>query len=400
MLIIYDGYRIGLKSSKVIMNVAQFPKVRDLTGGSGSLPIETDGSAVYDLLLTVWAILDDREDHGGFELGPEWFNGILEGIDPSLRRELEVLGGRHGSSWLALMALFVTAPHPHDVDRMLDWVQSMEGNKFRLGLLSHQCHVSGSDITELAERAVGGDESSLEELLAESGADAQALDHFRAVFSLPEGELRDRMVAALRRFREEVFGQYEEEFGQIVARAAAASRAFRRGADPERVIEEVTNGAEYRIQPGVARLVLVPSVVLRPWAIIDQHRHTLFVAYGVADEFIDADPDAPPSWIVKLHKAIGDDRRLRILRRLSEGGASLDDLTEMLGLTKSTVHHHLGLLRSAGLVRVKLDPMAGTKHYAFRPSVLPEAQRSLESYLGFADAPAESTAPRAARSET
>jgi DNA-binding transcriptional ArsR family regulator len=381
------------------MNVTKFPKVRDLTGGGGNLPIETDGSAVYDLLLTVWAIVDDREDHGGFEIGPEWFQGIVDATDESLRLELEELGGVHGSNWLALIGMIVTAPHPHDVDRMLGWLKSIEGNEFRLGLLSYQCNLNGPDVAELAGRAVRGDESSLDEVLADSGATTETVDHFRAVFSLPVGELRDRMLAALRRFRSEVFAQYEEEFGQTVSRAAAASRAFIRGADPERVIEEVTNGAEYRIQPGVARLVLVPSVVLRPWAIIDQYRHTLFVAYGVADEFIDADPDAPPSWLVKMHKALGDDRRLRILRRLSEGGASLDDLTEMLGLTKSTVHHHLGLLRSAGLVRVKLDPMAGTKHYAFRPSVLPEAQRSLESYLRVADATDESTAHRAARSE-
>ncbi|CAN5897084.1 hypothetical protein BH23ACT5_BH23ACT5_15720 [soil metagenome] len=381
------------------MNVTKFPKVRDLTTGSTSLPIESDGSAVYDLLLTVWAIVDDREAHGGFEIGPEWFGGVVEATGESLRAELEALGGVKGRNWLALMGMIVTAPHPHDVDRMLDWLESIDASEFRLGLLSHHCHTTGPDTTELAEQAVRGDESSLEKLLADSGANPGILDHFRTVFSFPQGELRDRMMAALRRFRAEVFGQYEEDFGQTVSRAAAGSRAFIRGADPERVIEEVTNGAEYRIRPGVARLVLVPSVVLRPWAIIDQHRHTLFVAYGVPDEFIDADPDAPPSWLVKLHKALGDERRLRILRRLSEGGASLDDLTDMLDLTKSTVHHHLGLLRSAGLVRVKFDLMAGSKHYAFRPSVLPEAQRSLESYLRVADAPDQLTAHGAVRSE-
>jgi DNA-binding transcriptional ArsR family regulator len=88
--------------------------------------------------------------------------------------------------------------------------------------------------------------------------------------------------------------------------------------------------------------------------------------------------------VVRLYKALSDEKRLRILRRLSEGETSLDELTDMLGLTKSTVHHHIGLLRGAGLIRIRLPSEEGTgKHrvYALREQVLGDAASFLDSYL-------------------
>lgn len=101
-------------------------------------------------------------------------------------------------------------------------------------------------------------------------------------------------------------------------------------------------------------MVLVPSVVTRPLSLVDSARGTLLVYYGMADDFITSDPEAPPSWLVRMYKALSDEKRLRIMRRLSEGETSLDELTEMLGLSNSTVHHHLSQLRGAGLIRVHI----------------------------------------------
>jgi len=130
-------------------------------------------------------------------------------------------------------------------------------------------------------------------------------------------------------------------------------------------------------------VVLIPSVVTRPLSVIDQHRDSLLVYYAVADEFIDADPEAPPSWMVRTYKALGDERRLRILRKLSEGDASLDNLTEMLGLSKSTVHHYMHILRAAGLVRIHLSTDRGSKKriYGLRDQALEQAAGFLDSYL-------------------
>ncbi|HSJ34656.1 MAG TPA: winged helix-turn-helix domain-containing protein [Acidimicrobiia bacterium] len=358
------------------MSVTEFPKVRDMTGGARRLPIEIDGSSVYEMLITLWLAFDPDEEHNGFELGTEWFDEIVTATPADLREEIEFLSGAGCGGFCALRGLVVASPHPHDITTFLSWLERVEPAILRQGMVTYLC--PSVPEPELVDRAARGDTEALEAIFVDK---PELVPHLHNVLSLAEGELRERMVRALRRFHVEVYSRYEADFSSSTTRAAAARKALVRGADPERVIEEVTNGLDYRIPPGVSRLVLVPSVVLRPWALIDRYEDVLMVAYPVADEFIDADPDAPPSWVVKLHKALADERRLRILRRLSEGGAGLDDLAEMLGLTKSTVHHHVGLLRAAGLVRVSVDHESGSKTYALRPSVLPEAARTLNDYL-------------------
>ena len=57
-----------------------------------------------------------------------------------------------------------------------------------------------------------------------------------------------------------------------------------------------------------------------------------------------------PLRLVRLSKALGDEKRLRILRALADGEKSLMELAEMFGLAKTTMHHHMIILRSAGLV--------------------------------------------------
>ena len=57
--------------------------------------------------------------------------------------------------------------------------------------------------------------------------------------------------------------------------------------------------------------------------------------------------------LAKMFKAIADPARLQVLNFLAiqrSGEACVCHLTEPLGLTQPTVSHHLGRLRSAGLV--------------------------------------------------
>ncbi|MHB8928087.1 MAG: ArsR/SmtB family transcription factor [Bacillota bacterium] len=56
--------------------------------------------------------------------------------------------------------------------------------------------------------------------------------------------------------------------------------------------------------------------------------------------------------LVAVHKALGDDTRLRMLRLLAERERYTQELAEALGLTHPTVLHHLDLMLKAGLVVV------------------------------------------------
>ena len=52
-----------------------------------------------------------------------------------------------------------------------------------------------------------------------------------------------------------------------------------------------------------------------------------------------------------FHKALADVNRLRIVRRLAEGEASIRELIAHVGLSQPLVSHHLKRLRAAGLIQ-------------------------------------------------
>jgi len=54
-----------------------------------------------------------------------------------------------------------------------------------------------------------------------------------------------------------------------------------------------------------------------------------------------------------VHKALADVNRLRIVRRLAQGEASVSELIEQVGLSQPLVSWHLGRLRIAGLIETR-----------------------------------------------
>ena len=114
----------------------------------------------------------------------------------------------------------------------------------------------------------------------------------------------------------------------------------------------------------------------RPWSIFTEAGATKIVCYGVDESQLTG--DAPPDPLVAAYKALGDETRLRILRRLAEGPAGLTELTELTGLAKSTVHGHLLVLRTGGLAVADPSKKGG---YSLRREMLAESAALLETYL-------------------
>ena len=78
-----------------------------------------------------------------------------------------------------------------------------------------------------------------------------------------------------------------------------------------------------------------------------------------------------------FHKALADVNRLRIVRRLAEGEASVAELIAHVGLSQPLVSHHLKRLRAAGLVetrRVGRETASRLRPEAFG-EVVPERHR-------------------------
>jgi hypothetical protein len=81
--------------------------------------------------------------------------------------------------------------------------------------------------------------------------------------------------------------------------------------------------------------------------------------------------------LLRFFKALAHESRLRLLGFLAQRARTVQELAGLLGLTEPTTSHHLGLLREAGLVTLRVE---GNLHwYDFEPSRLAPMAKSVLS---------------------
>jgi biotin operon repressor len=77
-------------------------------------------------------------------------------------------------------------------------------------------------------------------------------------------------------------------------------------------------------------------------------------------------------------KALAEEKRLKIIGLLAQSTYSVEELTQMLGISVSTTSHHLSKLAQAGLVSARAD--GHYYHYSLQTETLREmAQRLLQT---------------------
>ena len=134
-------------------------------------------------------------------------------------------------------------------------------------------------------------------------------------------------------------------------------------AGPARLIEEVAPGVHYGPQV-LDDVVLVTSAQVAPiLVVVDEVDRTVILHPPLGD----AGATDAGAQLRDLGRAVGDATRLRLLQELRTGPRTLVDLTTALDSPRTTLLHHLALLRSAGLIEIAVvDGRAERLHAAPR----------------------------------
>ena len=80
-----------------------------------------------------------------------------------------------------------------------------------------------------------------------------------------------------------------------------------------------------------------------------------------------------------LFTALGDRQRQKILRLLRQGDHAAGELARLLEVTPATMSHHLAILKSAGLVRMRKQGQL--RIYTINLSVFEEAAMLLSEFI-------------------
>jgi DNA-binding transcriptional ArsR family regulator len=344
--------------------------VRDLTRGAASYRIDWDVRTAFDFIFSLSGDAGSTDDLPAADR--TWLaetraglpEEICDGIKELFENELAIHAG----------VLLVDRPEVRTSADVVELMASLSPSEL-LGSLFSKDH-RGPEIDQLVERAIDGDAGAIDELreLLPDHHEQGRLELLRD----PEGA-HDRIVAVLRAWQVP-FAAIEDRILAILERDYDDRAGDRERLLPADLIEATTGGVRYLPEPGVSRVILAPSFFSRPYNFLMSARDWRLFGYPVADSALGpSDSLTPPLSVVRLHRALGDETRLRILKLLASRDLYLTEIAQQLDLSKPTIKHHLAQLRSAGLVTIT---ESGTvMYYSLRRNRLDDASAELKRFL-------------------
>ncbi|MDP9241900.1 MAG: winged helix-turn-helix domain-containing protein [Actinomycetota bacterium] len=353
-------------------------RVLDLTQAPARPSVEVRSHPAVDLLISI-VTFKTPESIETFECGSEWFERVEGLLSPGLRAALAELGEEAGKEWGGLVGLALQGPPDEGLDGFLERTAAADPVEIWLLLAGGHAPAGGHVDRDVFLRAAAGDSIARERLLDAADDPEHRRPLLEGLFARSPARTKELVMDVLRRWRSDVYARDEDRLAQALRVDADAKRRAGYSMKPEELIEFATNGLEYRPEPWIRGVVLVPHVAMRPWNVLCAHDDLFILCYPVADESLGIDETAPPAGLLRLHKALGDEKRLRMLKMLARSSSTLQELADAVGLQKSSAHHHLVILRAAGLVRVTAEEVS---RYTLRREVIPEASGLLQAFLG------------------
>ncbi|WP_171051782.1 ArsR/SmtB family transcription factor [Alteribacter natronophilus] len=347
-------------------------KMIDTTFARSTYEVTVDGSFLYEAALGI-AVITYPEIHPSLERDGRYWKKVKEGLSEELKTELAY--AQEHNTWKVLLDL-IAESGCRKSDSFAAYVEEIGADELKERAFPYL----GVQWEEKTKRAVRGDDDAVQKLLNAVDGHLFFPGLIRYLAEVDGDELRRHILKLTERWFREVMDHTLDETEQILNRDLEAKRAMQDRLDPEAFVTWALGGEDgYPPEPSVTNVLLVPQVSYRPWVIQAERPGTKVFFYPVADESLLEADDVykPPMMLVQKYKALGDETRLRIVKHLSESELSLKELTELLGMGKTTVHHHLRMLRSAKIVRT------GEKGYRLADNFPGTEAGELEGYLAW-----------------
>jgi DNA-binding transcriptional ArsR family regulator len=189
--------------------------------------------------------------------------------------------------------------------------------------------------------------------------------------------VRDRYVQALQVWYDAYFSAVHPAIHEALRQNARTAAVVTDSLPPQEAIEEITGGIIMEPDREIREVRLIPQYHYRPFNIFDCSGQTLMIAYPAE---LPRSPGAVPTDLRNLIRALDDESRLQILRYLAGGERNFTEIVKFIGLAKSTVHHHLVILRVSGLVRVHTKRTVAER-YSLRPAAIDSFGPRLHAFL-------------------
>ncbi len=344
--------------------------VRDLTRTGASYRIDWDVRTAYDFIFSLSGDAGSTDDLPAPDRA--WLvdtrkalpDDVQAGISDLFESELAIHAG----------VLLVDQPDVRTAADVVALVDATGPAELAAALFSDNSH--DAELNQVVDRAIAGDATALP-ILAEKLPDWNRKGRIELLRD--PALAKDRILAVLRAWQVP-FAEIEDRVRSIIERDYDERAADRERLAPAELIETTTGGVRYLPEPGISRVVLGPSYFSRPYNFLMSARDWRFFGYPVADSALGpSDALTPPLSLVRLHRALGDETRLRILKLLASRDLYLTEIAQQLDLSKPTIKHHMMQLRAAGLVTI--TDSGTVLYYTLRRNRLDDASAEIKRFL-------------------
>jgi DNA-binding transcriptional ArsR family regulator len=357
------------------------PRIHE--AGTASANVEFIVSVPLDLLNAMY-FTGLAKDHEGVE---DWPAQVRREMRPELRDELDFLvnyPGHPGVLGAVNDSVFSHREAWADVDALLRYVRELPAG---VGELPHRPGIQGLSLYTL--RWLGGKHEielglgpEPRQTLAQAVADAGLkVDGVLGLYDRPE-EIRQRILALIQRFYDEHYHQDLPRRLPCLERSVAAHRN-----QPVRDVDELLQELAgrpiscLRDNPGAfTQHIFAPSLDMGPWLSCADTPPIHGVYYPCEARFVGADAEESEQMqrLARIHKALSDEQRLRILHLLGDGELYAQQIVERTGLHQSVVSRHLEFMRVVGLVIGRRQQ--NMKFYSLNPAMRDELGKTLELF--------------------
>ena len=349
----------------------------DLGSVTDSFEIIVTSSPVYEIALGIaaftWPEISDK-----LERTPEQWRDLTRSVSNELEAAVALAG--QVNTWRCL--LFVVQrcdtlrdqPLEKHVAFLCEWMQSNEPS-----VVSLASPYVGRKHAQALVDAINGNQEQQGFLLREYRGDPLVYPNLEYLFQVQPRQLLHHLTVLLTQWDAEVIQEHRILLETLTADATQKQRLALTTSAMD-LIRMATNGDELRPEPGLEQIVLIPQISYRPFTIYQRLADRAVLYYPVQDDLMPGLLESRSALqVANLFKAVGDVNRVRILKLLRAAPRAVTEIGQHLELSKSTAHHHLTLLRSAGLVRVE-DGL-----YTLDTSQVAKIHKPLWSLLGIGE---------------
>lgn len=293
---------------------------------------EVDFHPLFELVSSMSVFLSQKSH---YDVGQQWFKEMESKISPTFKAHMKDEELMRGEIFLLIMLW--KCPNRSTLSEFLAWFQA-----FSIG-----------ELYEFLYPYFDADQPK--DLGAFRDGYCELLKNWSEVYSFHDGKIK-----AL----EEIAGKLKEES---------------KGMDSVEFVEKCTNGIRIFPVADLRQVILVPSFYTAPLNRVYSCNEMMFIHFAVDEPAESA--MVPTIGFMRRTKALADPKRLRILQLLAAEAKTFTEIGKEMKLSKSNLHYHLTLLRTAGLVRITNYKFNEPDKYQTRRQGFAALNEDIETYV-------------------